>query len=711
MDERADRGQYYPGGATSSVPAGGSTDKVDRVALGEIGESYTLKTVKDKVDQIVRVIAPAAVCLALCASAATGVLEDLPNTARVVTNEEDAVAMAAVGALGQAVSNRVDAVGNSLQAEIAGATNAVVQAAILAAEAESNRVDATYAKRSEIPAAPDLAPYALKSELPTDYLTENDITNFATRTWISAQGYATGAEMGARLDAQDNAIAAATNAQNAAIAATTNAQNAAISTASNALATAHAADVAALRSGTNAIDRAWRAGTNELAAADARLDAKIDALELTGGMTRLWTSDATRYQDATGVVWQVQTNWIYTIDGVGYTTEQMREHFEGGYLSWEANHEYDGPYGTNEIFTGWFVNDGSGTSPLGYWNGDWSGATNMNLSAAQYTYYEYGQITARRWSTNAIDRVAYTNDVAAAARATFADAVEWATNYTDTVAEAFESGARSVDHANSAGYANESGISASLTLGADYIEARGIIETATNYTDEATNALAQAIGGGGGMPEWREEFIHASMEPVFFVTNGCMEVHVDDDMYVSTAGWPSGAAMFVRCHVTSDYAVMPPIRLVGYGTWPTNDFQSVWWRSGTNIYVKVLMPEPDLPFGFYDTAGGESSVSGATLTYQAASNSVGAVALLAGTNVLHIAAPAAIAGRVRDFGLTVTTEDAATITLDSSVSWRFDAASTNLAAGTWNRVYCTESPTGVFSLQLWTPDSSQEATP
>lgn len=120
---------------------------------------------------------------------------------------------------------------------------------------------------------------------------------------------------------------------------------------------------------------------------------------------------------------------------------------------------------------------------------------------------------------------------------------------------------------------------------------------------------------------------------------------------------------------------------------------------------------PTPPSAFYDTSGGAASVSGATLTYQAASNSVGSVALLAGTNVLHITAPSAITGHVRDFGLTVTTEDAATITLDSSVSWRFDAANTNLAAGSWNRVYCTESPTGVFSLQLWTPDSSQEATP
>ena len=129
------------------------------------------------------------------------------------------------------------------------------------------------------------------------------------------------------------------------------------------------------------------------------------------------------------------------------------------------------------------------------------------------------------------------------------------------------------------------------------------------------------------------------------------------------------------------------------------------------IPYAAITGAPPLPSVFYDAAGGAASVSGATLNYQAASNSVGSVALLAGTNVLHITAPSAIANRVRDFGLTVSTEDAATITLDSSVSWRFDSASTNLSAGSWNRVYCTESPSGVFSLQLWTPDSAQEATP
>lgn len=183
-----------------------------------------------------------------------------------------------------------------------------------------------------------------------------------------------------------------------------------------------------------------------------------------------------------------------------------------------------------------------------------------------------------------------------------------ATNYTDAVAAEFENGTRQVQRAMSAGSASDAMFAYKVSgdewhdqynandlMRASTNAAKAVVApaavAATNYTDAATNALAQTIGGGGGMPEWRQEVIHASMESVFFVTNGWMDVDVDDDIYVRTAGWPSGAAMFVRCHVTSDYAVMPPIRLVGYGTWPTNDFQSVWWRSGTNIFVNVLIEE------------------------------------------------------------------------------------------------------------------------
>ena len=658
MDTRSDRGQFYPGGATSSVPAGGATDKVDRVALGEIGENYTLKTVKNKVDQIVRVLAPAAVgclvlsawCLVLSAGAATGVLEDLPNTAPVVTNEEDAVAMAAVGALGQAVSNRVEAAENSLLAEIAGATNAVVQAAISAAEAESNRVDATYAKRSEIPAAQDLTPYALKSELPTDYLRENDITNFATRSWISAQGYASGAEVGARIDAQDNAIAA---------------QNAAIATASNALATAHAADVAALRR-----------GTNELARADARLEAKIDALELTGGMTRLWSSDATTYQDATGVVWQVQVATSLWTVVHSWTTNDVNW---SGPWWWGAEAAGDDYYDG----IGWYISSSS--------------LTLMRMSedpyaseiVVEWTYWgeEEHSVTTRctrtvQWLTNAIDRVQYRGDVASATNGVMqgasqmvADSIQeletmgtvafarqliseepgvasvtpsnvWqiaqdATNYTDAATNALReaSDSKYIPQEGGPVYSSvqlflndelhEQGMlrlelpdgqnveaerfvsSAQITNQGAVAAAKAVVGPATNAVLQAalgaaaskqdalpypTNAIPYAAISGapsGGGQEWRDEWDDAMAGGFRFVTNGMLRFDIDQaSIYVETNGWPNGASMFSRIRVMEPSYTWPSfVRLVGYGTWPTNDFQSVWWRSGTNIFVNVLIEE------------------------------------------------------------------------------------------------------------------------
>ena len=53
-----------------------------------------------------------------------------------------------------------------------------------------------------------------------------------------------------------------------------------------------------------------------------------------------------------------------------------------------------------------------------------------------------------------------------------------------------------------------------------------------------------------------------------------------------------GAAMFVRGSVViPQYEVDEQIRLVGYGTWPTNNFQSVWWRSNATIYVNILVED------------------------------------------------------------------------------------------------------------------------
>ena len=568
MDERADRGEFYPGGREGGVPPGTDTDKVDRVNLGELGESYTLKEVKNKVNQIVRAIAPVAVCIALCACAATAPLEDLPNTAPVVTNEEDAVAMAAVGALGAAVSNRVEAAEGALQAEIAGATNAVVQAALRAAEAESNRVDATYAKRSEIPAAPDLAPYALKSELPKDYLTENDITNFATRAWISAQGWATEAGVGARLDAQDLAIDAATNALWLAHAA----GQARLVAATNEVWLAHAAEQARLVAATNEV---WQSAHR----ADEALQREIDALRIvaadSNAVTRLVTQDGTVWQDATGTVWQVQ-------DALGpwqATTSSVQ------FVSWEdfSTEEYD-------LWKIYFSVDG--TNAEGY-AANPAGLTSYTLPAGEWEYSGlsvYGDFpvtfvrpTIPGGATNAVDRVVYTNDLAAATNAA----------YEAAVAEAQERITRLEE------------------MGTVLAATRLVDQTGGGYDDVTpetvarkqdalpypTNAIPYAAisGAPSGGPEWTISVQDGDY--IQYVTNGMARVRWWDYTYTDISdmsAWPDGAAMFVRFEkqepITS-WSVGNRILLVGYGTWPTNNFQSVWWRSGTNIFVNILLEE------------------------------------------------------------------------------------------------------------------------
>ena len=577
MDERADRGEFYPGGRTTPEGGGGTdTGKVDRVNLGEIPASYTLNGVWSKVNQIVRAMAPAVTCLALCARAATGVLEDLPNTAQVVTNEEDAVAMAAVGALGAATSNQVAELSSAFRTGLADGTNAALRAAMGAVAAESNRVDATFAKRSEIPAAPDLAPYALKSELPQDYLTENDITNFATRAWINSQNYAREGTVYTRLDAQDLAIAAASqrveivdNAWRAADAAASNRVTGVENTARNNLAAA-----------TNRVWQGVRAASNELARADASLQREIDALEIVAvdgkAATRLVTPVGSLWQDATGTVWQVVTaractnateEWTYLVDGQTYTRAQMIERAGGDedysqILVW-MDSNFEGADGTTRHFEGWFVRDGSGTAPVGYsFATDEIPAYAADMLLAQVDYY--GGITAMRGEevlrTNAVDRVAYTNDLAAAMNGVMGE----------------------VD--NRFNQWGEMG----TVLGA-----RTLVGTSDTVT---ADAVIEAIGsGGGGMPEWRVEWQDSDF--VHFVTNGMAMVRWWDGYETDVSyfdSWPEGAAMMVRFvaqgPITS-WSVTDRIKLVGYGLWPTNNFQSVWWRSGTNVYVNILVEE------------------------------------------------------------------------------------------------------------------------
>ena len=111
-----------------------------------------------------------------------------------------------------------------------------------------------------------------------------------------------------------------------------------------------------------------------------------------------------------------------------------------------------------------------------------------------------------------------------------------------------------------------------------------------------TNAIPYAAISGapsGGGQEWRVVDVHSFYgDTLSYVTNGMTRLYLGDYVMLSTNGWPEGAAMYVQ-GIKEFYAWYPAaeMRLVGYGTWPTNNFQSVWWRSGTNIYVNVILEE------------------------------------------------------------------------------------------------------------------------
>lgn len=111
-----------------------------------------------------------------------------------------------------------------------------------------------------------------------------------------------------------------------------------------------------------------------------------------------------------------------------------------------------------------------------------------------------------------------------------------------------------------------------------------------------TNAIPYAAISGapsGGGQEWQDVWDDAMAGTFHYVTNGMLRFDIDQaSIIVETNGWPNGAAMFSQIRVMEPSYTWPSfVRLVGYGTWPTNNFQSVWWRSGTNIYVNVILEE------------------------------------------------------------------------------------------------------------------------
>ena len=185
--------------------------------------------------------------------------------------------------------------------------------------------------------------------------------------------------------------------------------------------------------------------------------------------------------------------------------------------------------------------------------------------------------------------------------------LEPATNYTDAVAAEFEDGTREVDSAKYSGSASDAMFAYYLSGDewSDQYNASDLIREFTNAAIAVaarkqdalpypTNAIPYAaIDGapGGGTPEWRVVEIDENTT-VSFVTNGIAAKLINGELYATTNGWPDGASMFVRGTVVYwPYDVGEEIRLIGYGTWPTNNFQSVWWRSGPQIFVNILLEE------------------------------------------------------------------------------------------------------------------------
>ncbi len=135
------------------------------------------------------------------------------------------------------------------------------------------------------------------------------------------------------------------------------------------------------------------------------------------------------------------------------------------------------------------------------------------------------------------------------------------------------------------------------------VDVAGAMSVKQDALPYPTNAIPYAAISGapsGGGQEWHVVDVALDMpSSIRFVTNGCVVASFGQGAYLNYSrwAWPDGAAMFVRLiDVPQSYEPYCPeqdsaLRLVGYGTWPTNNFQSVWWRSGTNIFVNILLEE------------------------------------------------------------------------------------------------------------------------
>lgn len=349
-DTREDHGSYYPGAkviVSGSGTSGTATDvsgKVDRVTIGEIGDTYTLRIVKEKVDKLIKAVAPVASCLAAMlymstAMAATEVLEEIPSNARVVVSEDDPVALAAIPEV------------------VGAATNAAVEAAKAYADADvaveaSNRADAvegvlvrsksytdtaTNALAAKISVV-DLAPYATKTWVQSQgYLDSGSVDDVATKEWVSQQDFLTTLALtpyatiewviwrGYATPSVTNGLASMkwVEAKDYATEKWVNDKGYVTKSITNGLAA-----------------KTWVEQKGYLPSESAKrtyaTKSELDALKRryadTNGVTRIWSEDGLTMTDGTGVVWDVTwnaiTNWVSLSNGVVFAQVKNQMGFD-----------------------------------------------------------------------------------------------------------------------------------------------------------------------------------------------------------------------------------------------------------------------------------------------------------------------------------------------------------------------------------------------
>ena len=293
--------------------------------------------------------------------------------------------------------------------------------------------------------------------------------------------------------------------------------------------------------------------SNRAMSASAYTDAALGAFASTGAVTRVELHGTpTRWTDATGCVWQVvgggggwsvYTNSILVADWSAYSYQT--DVGPGGYF-------YELRIGPINEAVENFYSVASGVFPTAspVWADEYE--KTFDSDAGFYGLTNGDAIRVVRGGTNLVGRVALTNDIPRTAGDVGA--------YPAASGSALESGKQ-------------------------------------DRLPYPTNAIPFSVidGAPSGGQAWNVSTQDCDF--LQFVTNGMAHVRWWDSNTTcisDMAAWPDGASMmvrFVKQQPITSWSVDSNIHLVGYGTWPTNNFQSVWWRSGTNIYVNVILEE------------------------------------------------------------------------------------------------------------------------